>query len=472
MVLVAPACATPWNAIGYSGTFGAKMPTTSCCCRPRSTRPAAQRPTRWSSIAYEYDRPVEPQTIAVRSPREAASAYTNGVSGTSGISTSGYGLRMLVAIVCSSSRSVCAPAIVPLRGTPRKGVVPFGHAEAGSRHGCECDLADRKRSGGALGLASGHAERRESHRAARFRIDRGVHVAADGAEERFGKKAARRMDRAGRLAAVTAAMALDDAGDLGLESRDIGTAIGSAHGGAETLHEAYETFYLRGADRLSPFAIPLSLPNTAASAVARENNLHGPSTSIGTACAAGSDAIGAAFRLIRDGFAEAMVAGGAEAAMTPFVIAGYRKLGALSAGDGDPTLRVAAVRPRPRRIRDGRGLRHPRARGARARPGTRRADPGRGGGVRPVVRCRPSDRPGRVGSGPGAGGAPGHRRRRARAGGRSATSTPTPRRRRPATSPSCARWRRRACRTRRSRPPSRCTATPWERPVASRRWRR
>ena len=153
----------------------------------------------------------------------------------------------------------------------------------------------------------------------------------DGAEERFGKKAARRMDRAGRLAAVTAAMALEDAGDLGLESREIGTAIGSAHGGAETLHEAYETFYLRGSDRLSPFAIPLSLPNTAASAVARENNLHGPSTSIGTACAAGSDAIGAAFRLVRDGFAEAMVAGGAEAAVTPFVIAGYRKLGALLA---------------------------------------------------------------------------------------------------------------------------------------------
>ncbi len=160
----------------------------------------------------------------------------------------------------------------------------------------------------------------------------------DGAEERFGKKAARRMDRAGRLAAVTAAMALEDAGDLGLESRDIGTAIGSAHGGAETLHEAYETFYLRGADRMSPFSIPLSLPNTAASAVARENNLHGPSTSIGTACAAGSDAIGAAFRLIRDGFAEAMVAGGAEAAVTPFVIAGYRKLGALSPSTGDPAL--------------------------------------------------------------------------------------------------------------------------------------
>lgn len=160
----------------------------------------------------------------------------------------------------------------------------------------------------------------------------------DGAEERFGKKAARRMDRAGRLAAVTAALALEDAGDLQLEPHQIGTAIGSAHGGAETLHDAYETFFLRGSDRLSPFAIPLSLPNTAASAVARENNLLGPSTSIGTACAAGSDAIGAAYRLIRDGSAEAMVAGGAEAAVTAFVIAGYRKLGALSPGNGDPKL--------------------------------------------------------------------------------------------------------------------------------------
>ena len=216
---------------------------------------------------------------------------------------------------------------------------------------------------------------------------------ADGAEERFGRKAARRMDRAGRLAAVAAAMALDDAGDLGLEPREIGTAIGSAHGGAETLHEAYETFYMRGADRLSPFAIPLSLPNTAASAVARENNLHGPSTSIGTACAAGSDAIGAAFRLIRDGFAEAMVAGGAEAAVTPFVIAGYRKLGALSPGDGDPT-RVSRPFDRGRDgfvMGEGSGIlvleEREHARGAG------RADPRRGGGLRAVVRRGASHRP-------------------------------------------------------------------------------
>ena len=159
----------------------------------------------------------------------------------------------------------------------------------------------------------------------------------DDAEERFGRRNARRMDRAGRLAAVAASLAIEDAGDLGVDDQRFGCAIGSAHGGADTMHEAYETFFERGADRLSPFSIPLGLPNTAASAVAREHGLHGPSASIGTACAAGSDAIGMAFRLVRDGHADAMVAGGADAAITPFLIAGYKKLGALSPGLGEPT---------------------------------------------------------------------------------------------------------------------------------------
>ena len=238
-----------------------------------------------------------------------------GSAGRPGSRRPGYGLRMIVAIVCSSSGSVFASAIVPLRGTPRKGVVPFGHAEAGSRDGRECDLPDRKRSRGALGLAPGHAQRRESHRAAGVRIDRRVHGAARrrrGAIRPQGRAA--HGSRAGgwrrsppRWPSRTPAISVSS------RTRSA-SAIGSAHGGAETLHEAYETFYTRGFDRLSPFAIPLSLPNTAASAVARENNLHGPTTSIGTACAAGSDAIGAAMRLIRGGFAEAMVAGGAEAA--------------------------------------------------------------------------------------------------------------------------------------------------------------
>jgi 3-oxoacyl-[acyl-carrier-protein] synthase II len=162
------------------------------------------------------------------------------------------------------------------------------------------------------------------------------------AEERFGRKEARRMDRAGRLAAVAAALALEDAGDLGLEPGQIGASVGCAHGGVDTIHEAYRTLFERGADRVSPFTIPLGLPNTAASAVARAHVLRGPSTAVATACAAGSDAIGIATAIVRSGRAEAMVAGGAEAAVSPFVITGYRKLGALSPGAGAPE---AASRP-------------------------------------------------------------------------------------------------------------------------------
>ncbi len=172
---------------------------------------------------------------------------------------------------------------------------------------------------------------------------------ADDAEERFGRKEARRMDRAGRLAATAAALALEDAGDLALPGTRVGSATGSAHGGAETIHEAYRAFFERGPDRISPFSIPLGLPNSAAGAVARAHRLYGPSTSIGTACAAGSDAIGTALRVIRDGSADAMVAGGADAALTPFVVAGYRKLGALSPGRGAPE---AVCRPFDR-ARDG-----------------------------------------------------------------------------------------------------------------------
>ncbi len=169
------------------------------------------------------------------------------------------------------------------------------------------------------------------------------------AEERFGRRDARRMDRVGRLAAVTAALALEEAGDLGLDRGRFGTAVGCAHGGADTLHEAYTAFFERGADRVSPFAIPLGLPNSAASATARSHDLRGPSAAMATACAAGTDAIGFAFQAIRDGRADAMVAGGAEAAISPLIVAGYKKLGALSPGAGDP---AAASRPFDRR-RDG-----------------------------------------------------------------------------------------------------------------------
>ena len=150
------------------------------------------------------------------------------------------------------------------------------------------------------------------------------------AEAVLGRREIKRMDRVGMLAAVAAANALADAGALGLDGWRIGASIGCAHGGAATLMEAHDALRDRGADRVSPFTIPLALTNSPVAAVTRLNGMHGPTAAPATACAAGSDAIGWAFERIRLGRADAMVAGGAEAALVPTVMAGYLKLGAMA----------------------------------------------------------------------------------------------------------------------------------------------
>ena len=150
------------------------------------------------------------------------------------------------------------------------------------------------------------------------------------ARERFGQREVRRMDRAGRMAALAGALALDEAGELGCAPERVGAVLGSAHGGAETLMEAHRTFLERGADRVSPFSVALSLQNSPVAAMTRMLGLRGPSGSCGTACAAGTDAIGMAVSAIRDGRADVMLAGGAEAPLSPVVVAGYLQAGALT----------------------------------------------------------------------------------------------------------------------------------------------
>jgi 3-oxoacyl-[acyl-carrier-protein] synthase II len=158
----------------------------------------------------------------------------------------------------------------------------------------------------------------------------------DGARERFGQRDARRMDRAGRLAAVAGALALDDAGDLGADPDRIGVAVGSVHGGADTLLEAHRALLERGADRVGPLTIPLSLANHPCAATARVLGLRGPSFAPATACAAGADAIGQALGALREGRADAMLAGGADAPLSPLVVAGYIKVGALTSSARAP----------------------------------------------------------------------------------------------------------------------------------------
>ncbi len=152
----------------------------------------------------------------------------------------------------------------------------------------------------------------------------------EAAAERFGRRDVRRMDRAGMMAALAGALAMEDAGDLGLPGERIGVAVGCVHGGAATNYEAHKALIERGSDRVSPLSVPLALPNGAVAAMARMLGLRGPSTAPCTACAAGTDAIGAALAMVREGRADAALGGGAEAPLSPVVAAGYLKMGALS----------------------------------------------------------------------------------------------------------------------------------------------
>ncbi len=157
----------------------------------------------------------------------------------------------------------------------------------------------------------------------------------EDARERFGQRDARRMDRSGRLAAVAAALAMEDAGEPDVAPERVGVSIGSVHGGAETLLEAHRALLERGPDRVGPLAIPSSLPNHPCAAAARALGLRGPSNAPATACAAGADAIGVALGMIRDGRADMVVAGGADAPLSPLVVAGYIRVGALNHDAGE-----------------------------------------------------------------------------------------------------------------------------------------
>jgi 3-oxoacyl-[acyl-carrier-protein] synthase II len=158
----------------------------------------------------------------------------------------------------------------------------------------------------------------------------------DGAEELVGRREVRRMDRAARLAVVAAAQALDDAGGSPTDPERTGAVIANVHGGAETMYRAGVVFSSQGIERVSPFTVPLGLTNAPVAAVMRVNGFRGPSSTVATACAAATDAIGLAAILIRGGRADAVLAGGAEAPVSPLVVAGYRRLGALSSSERPP----------------------------------------------------------------------------------------------------------------------------------------
>jgi 3-oxoacyl-[acyl-carrier-protein] synthase II len=133
--------------------------------------------------------------------------------------------------------------------------------------------------------------------------------------------------------------AIDDSKLLenGTDRERVGLLIGSCVGGIESTVEQYDILQTKGASKVSPFAISMLLPDTAPARIAIEYNLTGPNMSVITACATGTNALGEAFELIRRGEADAMLAGGAEAAVIPMVLAGFTVMGALSTNNDEPS---------------------------------------------------------------------------------------------------------------------------------------
>ena len=117
----------------------------------------------------------------------------------------------------------------------------------------------------------------------------------------------------------------------------VGVYIGSGIGGLSSIESYHKVLQEKGPDRVSPFFIPMTIINLASGQVAIRLGARGPNSCAVTACATGNNCIGDAFRLIQRGDADVMVAGGAEAAITPLGVAGFGSARALSRRNDDPT---------------------------------------------------------------------------------------------------------------------------------------
>ncbi|MBE5943516.1 MAG: beta-ketoacyl-[acyl-carrier-protein] synthase II [Lachnospiraceae bacterium] len=146
------------------------------------------------------------------------------------------------------------------------------------------------------------------------------------------KKEARRMDRYSQLAMVAAVEAFSDS-QLDMDKEDAfrcGVIFSSGIGGMETTEANYATGEKRGYDKVSPFYIPMGISNMAAGNIAIRTGFKGMCTCVVTACASSNNAIGDAFHYVRDGYADVMLCGGAEATITHLGLGGFTSMKALN----------------------------------------------------------------------------------------------------------------------------------------------
>lgn len=170
-----------------------------------------------------------------------------------------------------------------------------------------------------------------------------VHLAGElkdfDIEDHIDKKEARRMDRFTQYAVVAAREAVNDARlDINANTADrIGVWIGSGIGGMETFELSHSQLLERGPRRVSPFFVPMLIPDMATGQVSIDLGAKGPNGATVTACATGTNSIGEAFKIIQRGDADAMITGGTEAPITHMAIAGFSASRALTTNDDKET---------------------------------------------------------------------------------------------------------------------------------------
>jgi 3-oxoacyl-[acyl-carrier-protein] synthase II len=172
-----------------------------------------------------------------------------------------------------------------------------------------------------------------------FKVKIGAEVKDFNATALFGLREARRMDRFAQFGLAAAIQAVENSGLTITESnRDhIGVVLGTGIGGMNTLFEQAKVFFQRGPDRVSPFMVPMMLPDTAPGMIALQLGVRGPNMSVVSACASGTNALGEATEMIRRGVADVILSGGTEAVLVPIAMAGLGVMTALSTRNEEPT---------------------------------------------------------------------------------------------------------------------------------------
>jgi 3-oxoacyl-[acyl-carrier-protein] synthase II len=155
-------------------------------------------------------------------------------------------------------------------------------------------------------------------------------------QEYLDRKEARRTDRASHFAVAAAKLAWQDAESPQTEPSRTAVVISTGIGGLSTMIAQHKVLLERGPDRVSPFLVPMMMPNATPAMIAMDLGWTGPNLCVATACAASTHAIGEGARLIRDGTTDVVLAGGAEAVIVPVAVAAFSRMGALSGRHGDP----------------------------------------------------------------------------------------------------------------------------------------